>query len=193
LKYELFGEPSECGLRRIRYVATGEKGGWLASERNLAQDGDAWVAGNAWVYGNAHVAGDARVGGYARVYDNAWVAGNAWVYGNAHVYDNAWVAGNAWVTGDAHVAGNARVAGDALVYGNAWVAGDANVAGNEDLWWIAGLQYTVTYTKSDDSLAIGCRRQTVSEWLKLAEQPHEDIGLLEQILRAIFAERMTTT
>ena len=48
-------------------VKEGDLGGWIESEDNLAQDGDAWV------YGNARVCGDAEVYGNARVYGDAEV------------------------------------------------------------------------------------------------------------------------
>ena len=60
-------------------VSAGDLGGFLESEKNLSQNGNAWVFGNAEVYGNAEVSGDARVYGNARVY------GDASVYGNAEV------------------------------------------------------------------------------------------------------------
>lgn len=60
-KYEFTGETKfYCGISRI---ADGELGGWLESEANLSQEGDAWVYGNAQVYGNARVSGNARVYG----------------------------------------------------------------------------------------------------------------------------------
>ena len=40
---------------RIKRISTGEIGGFIESEKNLAHDGDAWV------YGAAQVSGDARV------------------------------------------------------------------------------------------------------------------------------------
>ena len=46
-------------------VKKGELGGYIESENNLAQNG------NAWVSDNARVSGDARVSGNARVSDNA--------------------------------------------------------------------------------------------------------------------------
>ena len=52
-------------------VTTGDQGGYIESEKNLSQSGNAWVYDNARVYGNA------------RVYDNARVCDNAEVYGNA--------------------------------------------------------------------------------------------------------------
>ena len=48
-------------------VSAGDLGGFLESEKNLSQNGDAWVYGDA------------------RVYGDAWVYGNARVYGNAEV------------------------------------------------------------------------------------------------------------
>ena len=85
-------------------VKSGDVGGWIEKEANLAQDGDAWVSGDARVSGGAWVYGDARV------------FGGAWVYGGARVF------GGAWVFGDARVSGGARVSGDAWVYGDARVS-----------------------------------------------------------------------
>jgi len=59
----------------------GDLGGYIEKEKNLSQEGNAWVSGNAWVHGNARV------------------SGNAWVHGNARVYGDARVSGNAWVSG----------------------------------------------------------------------------------------------
>ena len=84
-------------------VHAGEIGGWIESENNLDESGNAWVSGNARVRGNA------RVDGNAWVYGDAQVRGNAWVSGNAQVDGNAWVRGDARVYGDAQVCGNARV------------------------------------------------------------------------------------
>ena len=54
-------------------VVKGEIGGWIETEKNLTQDGNAWVSGNAQVFGGAQVSGDAQVFG------NAWVSGDAQV------------------------------------------------------------------------------------------------------------------
>ena len=48
-------------------IKKGDLGGWIQSELNLSQEGDAWVSGNARVYGNAWVSGNARVSGNAQV------------------------------------------------------------------------------------------------------------------------------
>ena len=64
-------------------VKTGDLGGYIQSEKNLSQDGNAWVAnkakvsGNAKVWGNAKVFGEAEVSGNAKVYNRAEVWGNA--------------------------------------------------------------------------------------------------------------------
>ena len=84
-------------------VKKGDLGGYISSEKNLSQDGDAWVDGNAWVYGDARVSGNARVSG------DAWVFGDALVYGNARVFGDAWVYGNARVFGDAWVSGRFNI------------------------------------------------------------------------------------
>ena len=58
-------------------VSVGDIGGWVESESNLSQ------YGNAWVYGGA------------KVYGDAWVYGNAEVYGNTDfiVLKNSWSSG----------------------------------------------------------------------------------------------------
>ena len=58
-------------LVSFRNVQVGDLGGYVESEKNLSQSGNAWVCGNAEVYGNAEVCG------------NAWVCGNAEVCGDA--------------------------------------------------------------------------------------------------------------
>ena len=69
-KYVLTDEKKEwCGrtLRRIRAlrdfrdVKAGELGGWVETEKNLAQMGNAWVYDDAWVCGNVRVSGNASI------------------------------------------------------------------------------------------------------------------------------------
>ena len=91
-KYEMLQDQTIewCGrtLYRIRAlrdfgnVRAGDVGGYIECERNLSQDG------NAWVYDDARVCGDAWVSDNARVYGNALVCDNARVYGDALVCDN---------------------------------------------------------------------------------------------------------
>lgn len=75
-----------CRIRALRdfgNVRAGDVGGYIECERNLSQDGNAWVCGDARVYDNALVYDDARVCSDARVSGNARVCGDARVYGNA--------------------------------------------------------------------------------------------------------------
>ena len=101
MKYKLTDETKEfCGklLHRIvcvtafASVVVGDTGGWVESEKNLSQSGNAWVSGDAKVYGNAEVYGDAEVSGDAWVYGNAWVSGDAKVSKSSDyaVYKNSW-------------------------------------------------------------------------------------------------------
>ena len=87
-KYELTSETKVINgveLHRIKAldsfgnVKKGELGGWIESEKNLSQDG------NAWVYGNA------------KVREYAWVCDNAKVYGHAKVFGHATISGDATV------------------------------------------------------------------------------------------------
>ena len=63
-------------------IEKGELGGYVASEKNLSQSGNAWVYGNARVSGNAWVSGNARVSGDADyiVFKNTWSSGRYFTY-----------------------------------------------------------------------------------------------------------------
>ena len=61
-------------------------GGWIESEKNLSQEGNACVCGNAQVYGNAEI------------YGNTYIYGDARVCGNARVYSDARVCGNVCIS-----------------------------------------------------------------------------------------------
>ena len=124
-------------LESFGRVEKGEMGGWIESEKNLSQDGNAWVGGNAKVCGNAWVGYNARVDRNATISGNATVSGNAKVRGNATISGDAIVSGNATVCGKATIGGNATVGEDAKVYGNATVGGDAIVSGNATVGWNA--------------------------------------------------------
>ena len=111
-KYELTDETTRVGgktlyrikaLKSFGKVKAGDLGGFIQSEKNLSQDGNAWVGDNAKVFDKAQVYDNAEVYGNAQVYDEAWVYGRGQVYGNAKVYDNAKVYGKAQVYGDKHV------------------------------------------------------------------------------------------
>ena len=161
-KYELTSETKVINgvkLHRIKAlnsfgnIKKGDLGGWIESEQNLSQDGDAWVCGNAIVCDNATVSGNAIV------CDNATVSGNAVVSGYATVSGDAWVFDNAEVSGNVIVCDNATVGGNATVRGNASIIGDAKVRVNADFivfknWWSSGRYFT--WTRSNNKWKVGC-------------------------------------
>lgn len=67
----------------IKHIKEGETGGWIESESNLSQDGDAWVDKGAVVFDKAIIRDDAWVGGKKTA-----VAGNAVVAGNSIVFSD---------------------------------------------------------------------------------------------------------
>ena len=63
-------------------VDAGDLGGYIYTEDNLSQKGDAWVWGNAKVLGNAKVWGDAKVSDFGDVivFKNHWSSGRHFTY-----------------------------------------------------------------------------------------------------------------
>lgn len=96
-------------LRDFRNVKAGELGDWVQSEKNLSQEGKAWVRRNA------RVTDDARVSGDALVYGNAWVADGA------KITERASVSGHAMVFGYAKMSGETKAFREARVFGNAQI------------------------------------------------------------------------
>ena len=181
-KYELTSETKVINgvvLHRIKAlnsfgnIKKGELGGWIESEKNLSQYGDAWVDDNAMVFGYATVRGDATVCG------NAKVSGNAWVSDNATVCGNAWVSDNATVYGNAKVYGNATVFGYAMISGYAMINEDANVCENADFivfknWWSSGRYFT--WTRSNNKWTVGCFYGSGEELIAKAYKDSEKSG-----------------
>ena len=175
-KYKLTSETTGCDgfiLYRIEAlmdfsdVKTGDKGGFVQSENNLSQLGNAWVYGNAKVCGKAEVRGDANVCGNAEVYNYAEVFENAEVYDNAKVYGNAKVYENAEVYDNAEVFDYAEVRGDAKVYKNS----DYIVFKN---WWSSGRYFT--WTRSNKMWKVGCFYGNGKELIKKAYADSEESG-----------------
>ena len=96
-------------LWRIEHIATGAKGGWIESEKNLSQLGNCMILDNAKVYGDATISDHAIICNEAEIYEQASVYGHAMVseqasvYGNAKVYEKASIKSNTQVYGTAHV------------------------------------------------------------------------------------------
>lgn len=66
-------------LYRIKRLRDGRLGGYIETERNLSQEGSAWVLNKALVCGNAQVLGNAQI------LEGAWVSGDARIAGNARI------------------------------------------------------------------------------------------------------------
>lgn len=64
-------------LVSFRDVKKGDFGGYIETEKNLSQDGDAWIYGNAQVYDNARIDGNAIIGGNAKVCGEAKICSEA--------------------------------------------------------------------------------------------------------------------
>jgi carbonic anhydrase/acetyltransferase-like protein (isoleucine patch superfamily) len=166
-------------LKDFLLIKKGDLGGLIEEEKNLSQNGDAWVSGNAQVSGNARVYGDAWVYGNALVSGNAQVYDNARVYGNAQVYGNAWVSGNAQVSGNARVYGDAWVYGDTLVSGNAQVSGNTRVSGKADMLLIGPMGPRKAFTtffiepkQKRIAVACGCWYGGIDEFTERVKETH---------------------
>ena len=117
-KYELTSETKVINgveLHRIKAldsfgsVKKGELGGWIESEKNLSQYGDAWVYGDATVRGNAKVRGNAVVRGNATVgksadyivFKNWWSSGRYFTWTRSN---NKWSVGCFYGSGEELIA-----------------------------------------------------------------------------------------
>ena len=95
-KYRTEKDP-ETGLLRIialkdfSDVKKGDRGGLIAKEDNLSQEG------NCWVYE------------HAKVGEKAWICDNAKIYGKARIYAHAQVFGEAEVYGHTEIKGDVKV------------------------------------------------------------------------------------
>lgn len=67
---------------RLGEVKIGDTGGWVESEENLSQDGNAWIYRDAAVYGGASVHDNAVVGGEVNVCGNIELHGETFLHGN---------------------------------------------------------------------------------------------------------------
>lgn len=136
-------------LKDFGNVKAGDLGGFVESEDNLSQDGDAWIYDNAKVYGNANVFDKAMIRGRAQI------SGNAKIYGEAKVFDNAKVYGNASIFGEAAIYNNARVGEIASIYGRAAVCCDAKVYGFAHVKGYAEIGENADIHETRDYLTIG--------------------------------------
>ena len=120
-------------LKDFGPVKAGTLGGFVASTRNLSQDGDCWVADDACVYDEAFISCDAQIRGLACVYGRARIFDKGQVLGCAHVFNDAWVFKNGIVFDSALVFGHAQVRDNGLVFGRARVSGFVRIIGSGEV------------------------------------------------------------
>ena len=125
----------------------GEKGGFIQSYANLAQEGDCWVYAGAhacqysFVSGDASIKSGAEIGGVARVTDNAVVTGiGVGVGGHGYVYGDALVEGVHRMAVDGHARVGGRVSETSRVYGGAEVFNGGVVEGLAEVYGFAQVQ-----------------------------------------------------
>ncbi|QQU04103.1 hypothetical protein [Myroides odoratus] len=115
-------------LWRIEYIATGAKGGWVESEKNLSQLGDCMILDNAKVYGDATISDHAIICNEAEIYEQASV------YGHAIVSEQASIHGNAQVNEKVSIKKNTQVSGTAHVKQETIVATDKHLSDDQFTW-----------------------------------------------------------
>ena len=179
-------------------VKAGDLGGYVETEENLSQVGNAWIYHNAKVfdrakvYDNVKIYDNARVFNKARIYNNAIVLNDAKVFdcakvgGRAEVRDNALIFGNADVFDIALVRDNARVFGDVCVFGIAKVGGNTTLTGNALVsnvvdyivfknFWSSGRYFT--WTRSNNMWKVGCFYGTGEELIEKAYKDSKRSGI----------------
>lgn len=134
-------------LKSFGRIKEGDLGGFVQSENNLSDKGDAWIYHDAKVYDDAIVSGNASVLNNAEIFESSYIYGDAIIGKNAKTYGSAAITGSAFVGGNAEVYGcadiydstkilnNARICGRVCIEGdcrikdNAKVCGDAHISG----------------------------------------------------------------
>lgn len=86
-------------------VTIGDKGGWVESERNLSQEGDAWIYDDSAVFSAAAVSGDAVVmldsivSGHAIITDRTIISRGSKVSGSVSISGDSLITDYAVITG----------------------------------------------------------------------------------------------
>ena len=199
-------------LRTFGGVVAGTLGGWIQSEKNLSQEGTAWVCQNAQVTndaivsGNALVCGDAYVADAAEITGDASVSGQTMVFGRAKISEKAIVLGEARVFGDAQILEGANIFGEAVISANAVVGGITKVCGNtrltKDAMVKTNLDYvtvrgfgreqrtTTFFRRQDGSVGVqcGCFYGSLQEFREQVRETHGDSKMAKEYL--VIAELM---
>lgn len=120
-------------------VHTGDKGGFIQEEKNLAQDGNCWIFDDAKVYFGGVVKDNACIKDNATVCDGAIVEKSAKMFNNSSavnskVTDNAMLKNRAAVMIESVISDNVVIGGlaeleECTIGGSCKIGGDANMEG----------------------------------------------------------------
>ena len=150
------------------HVKVGDLGGYVESEYNIDQDGNAWVGGLA------------RIGGHAVIRDNARVCGNSHVRGHAVIGGHAWIRDNAWIGDNARIGDNAVIGGHAVIRDNVAIGDNAEVRKPSHIIVISPIgsrnDYTTFCRSKDNDIIVkcGCFNGNISEFLEKVNKTHGD-------------------
>ena len=145
-------------LKDFAYVHTGDIGGYVASEDNLSQNGNAWIyddakaiensrvsdnakledkailKGHAKAMDNSTVANLATASGHAELHGNSWLGSHTTLSKNAKLFDSTFVGDFASITGNVTCHDKSFICGDAMLSGNVIVKDNATVKGNSMIY-----------------------------------------------------------
>lgn len=120
-------------LKDFNFVAKGDLGGFVESEKNLSHKGDCWIYDNAKVYDNALITKDAQIYDRAEIFDSASITDLVDVEGSAKIFGKARISGFAIIGNDACIFENAIITDNAIIksstkiYGNSIIGGRVKV------------------------------------------------------------------
>ena len=135
-------------------IRAGDLGGWIESEENLSQYGDAWVGGEAKVYNSAHICGSVFVGEKAQVFGEANISGIVYIMGSAQISGKSeiWggnhsrrnpveIYGSAQIR-DSSISESASISGtsiilDSVVSNHARISGNARISDHAEVFGIS--------------------------------------------------------
>lgn len=120
-------------LKDFNFVAKGDLGGFVESEKNLSHKGDCWIYDNAKVYDNALITKDAQIYDRAEIFDSASITDLVDVEGSTKIFGKARISGFAIIGNDACIFENAIITDNAIIksstkiYGNSIIGGRVKV------------------------------------------------------------------
>jgi carbonic anhydrase/acetyltransferase-like protein (isoleucine patch superfamily) len=116
-------------LKDFGDVKAGDKGGYVADEHSLSQDGTCWVYDNGYIGYKAQVKDDALIKSGAKVLDFAIIKDNAVIDKHGIVLNSAIIKDKAHIK-NGLVTANAVIGGNTIVDGYGMVGEDMIVLGN---------------------------------------------------------------